>query len=63
MNGAQPSAGNMFELDAIAACLLRGADDWWLTSSVPYRRAFTTVAAFIGMQLAGALSTEAAHEK
>ena len=25
MNGAQPSAGNMFELDAIAACFIGGA--------------------------------------
>ena len=24
MNGAQPSAGNMFELDAIAACFIGG---------------------------------------
>ena len=25
MNGAQPSAGNMFELDATAACFIGGA--------------------------------------
>jgi putative multiple sugar transport system permease protein len=25
MNGAQPGAGNMFELDAIAACFIGGA--------------------------------------
>ena len=30
MNGAQPSAGNMFELDAIAACFIGGAStDRW----------------------------------
>lgn len=60
MNGAQPAAGNMFELDAIAACFIGGASTTGGTGRVVGAIVGGLVMAVLsnGMQLMGASSSQ-----
>ena len=54
-NGAQPAAGNMFELDAIAACFIGGASTTGGVGTVPGAMIGGLIMAVMsnGMQLLG----------